>query len=224
MAARCIERLVSMPVFPPYSNESLQYYLWGLRKGFLMPDYEVPDIDISDDYLEIYYAGIRQGEDFAISGYPADRVCYDLDAPHSPTGTIGEAVDLLIEGGGALHTLALGEVLAGGIEAGLFFFMVAIALPNHYEQPTVVYDPSEATALMDLLRDSSGLLSVELYFGGAIDYAEEGCQLQASRFYKSFDGAKSELQDTGRPAWILWSVRTDMSGLQTVDEHGDIAD
>jgi hypothetical protein len=214
-----------MPVFPPYSDETLQYYLWGVRKGFVQPEYVVADDEVPEEQQEYYNAGIRQGEDYAVNGYPADQVCYDLTEPHSTAGTIGEVVDTVIEGGGVAHTLAAGEALAAGFEAGILLLMVAIALPTHYEEPTKVFDPSEADALLQILRGATEPLSMEIYFGGGIDYDAKGCQLQVTRFYKSVDAARSELQGMGRPAGILWSVRTDMSGgLRAVEEYGQILD
>jgi len=80
-----------MPYFPPYSEESLQYYLWGLRKGFLRPDYAVPDIEIPEEQTEPYNQGVLAGENYGANGYPVDQVCYDLNAPHrwgkTPTPT-----------------------------------------------------------------------------------------------------------------------------------------
>src|SRR5262245_20410870 len=78
--------------FPPYSEETLQYYLWGLRKGFLQPEFAVPDIKIPEEQQEYYYAGIREGENYGANGYPIDQVCYDLrEGHHTPIGTVGHA-------------------------------------------------------------------------------------------------------------------------------------
>jgi hypothetical protein len=50
-----------MPSLPPYSEESLQYYLWGLRKGFLTPDIQIEDIEVPEEFEVI---------DWRNAGYP----------------------------------------------------------------------------------------------------------------------------------------------------------
>src|SRR5262245_5955296 len=107
-----------MASFPPYSDESLQYYLWGLRKGFLRPERDVPEIEIPEEQTDAYNLGIRDGENYGANGYPVDQVCYDLKVEHNPAGQVAEAVDLLIEAGGAIHTAKTVGILVGGIEAG----------------------------------------------------------------------------------------------------------
>jgi hypothetical protein len=214
-----------MPYFPPYSEESLQYYLWGLRKGFLQPDYEVPDIEIPEEQTEPYYQGIRDGENYGANGYPVDQVCYDLSLPHSLLGSISHQTDILLEAGGVAHTLAAGKILAAGFEGGLLFLMVSIAATVHYQLPTQVLDPSQARELANFLQGLTEPLSMELYFGGGVDYDIEGCQLQMTQIYKSADWARSELQGIGRPAGMLLSIRTDMSGgLRVMEEYGEIRD
>lgn len=222
-----------MPSFPPYSEESLQYYLWGWRKGFLRPNYEVPDIEIPEEQTEPYQKGILDGENYGANGYPVDRVCYSLNEPQSPIGEIAELVDHVVEAYGIGHAIYHGikrkailtASLSAGFEAGLLFVMVSVAATVHYQLPTQVIDPSEATDLVHFLQGLSEPLSMELYFGGGIDYEAAGCQMQMTRIYKSVDSAQSEIQSMGRPAGILLSLRTDMSGgLRVVEEYGEIRD
>ncbi len=116
-----------MPFFPPYSEESLQYYLWGWRKGFLRPNHWVPDIEIPEEQTGPYYGGIRDGEGHGAHGYPVDRVCYDLTEPHSLPGTVAEAVDLIYEGGSVPYTWATRGLLTAGLEGGLMWRIASLA-------------------------------------------------------------------------------------------------
>jgi hypothetical protein len=34
-----------MPSFPPYSEQTFQYYVWGWRKGLLRPNCVIPEIE-----------------------------------------------------------------------------------------------------------------------------------------------------------------------------------
>jgi hypothetical protein len=222
---RSINREKIMPGFPPYSEEDLQFYLSGLGKGFLLPDIQIPDIVVPEEHAAAYSKGISDGESYGANGYPVDSVCYDLNEPHSYLGTAAEAADFAVELYGIGHTLAAKAWIAAGFEAGLLALMFSIAMPHHYQIPTTVVDPSAAYDLVQTLTNVADPLSVELYFGGGIDYDAAGCQLSMSRIYKSLAWARDEIAAMGRPAGMILSLRTDMSGgPSVVEEWGQIFD
>lgn len=246
-----------MATYPPYSEEALQYYLWGLRKGFLAPDVEVPDVEVPKEHVDFYNEGLVQGENYAAYGFPVETSCYDLREGHSWPTVVAEGTDLGLEGYGVLRTLyetvkeaskAAGKEAGAGIvgdkkaakaaaaagdeivmagllgaaaEAGVLVLMASIAVTTHYELPTVVYNSSQMRALIAFLQQVSQPLSLELFVGGGVDYDQPGCQLQVTNIFKNAEYARQAVAAMGRPASMLLSMRTDMSGgVRVVEQSG----
>lgn len=212
-----------MPGFPPYSEQSLQYYFWGLCTGFLRPEYEIQPLEVPEGELEPYYVGIQHGEDYGANGYPIDTVCIDLSESHNWAGTVGHATEFLIEAGGIIRSLVHVAVGAAAVESGILALMLAIAAPTHYYLPTQTVDTSAAMEWIQMIQVLPEPMSVELYFGGGIDYNAGGCQLQMGRIYKSYDQCRETVLAMERPSGMIFSLRTDMSGgLRVVEQWGEI--
>jgi hypothetical protein len=213
-----------MPGFPPYSDEILQYYLWGVRKGFLMPEVQVPEIEIPKEAQNAFDQGLREGENYGVNGFPIDNVCVDLrETPTSTPKAAVEVADSLLELWGIGHSLIHARIIGAGVEFGLLVIMVSIAVTEHFRLPTTELDQTDYRSLLDFLTQVEEPFSLDLFMGGGIDYESPGCELQVTRVYKYVDACRKEMQDMGRPASILLSLSTNMSGgAHIIEQNGDI--
>ena len=209
---------------PPYTEEGLQYYYWGMRAGFLRPEVTQDD-DVPEEFREPYQNGLLEGETSGANGFSVNPSCYSLDKTHPPGSEYLEGADIGLEAYGAVSTAFKRLFVAAVFEVGLMAVMISIAVTEHYQLPSDAVKYSNVVESVNFLKELTGPYSFELFIGGGVSYNDKECQLNLTRIYKDVDGARRELQGMQRPAGVIFGFRTDMSaGMREVERFGDIQD
>jgi hypothetical protein len=206
------------PFLTPPQVESPQSRSWamGFAFGFEGPEQStMTPADINPGDADAFDQGVLAGQDAAINGLSLATPCADLHA-EGPTGPHLAATEGL-EGGVFLYSLVAAHFAAAVAESVLLVVTLSIALETFVDDPDVAL-AERAEALKGRLEEVGIAAPMELFIGGAVDTAQQGCELMVTPIFRSQQAATDAARATGRPQWLVVSWRTDQSGgVKVVD-------
>lgn len=207
--------------FRPYEGHQLAYYQMGFAKGFAADASTVdPSVGVPNDSLDVYNEGLSDGALYATDGFPIEPECYDLSHDHTAPQVILHSIDFAIEGWGVIHAYKMVGAIAASFEGAVLLLMLSISLQSEFDDPDKILSVSDFATFSDALATVGEPVSIELFFGGGVDFDQAGCELKMTRVYKTLDEARSALSALNRPTGFIASIRTDMSGFQFVEKIG----
>lgn len=211
--------------FKPYPADGLDYYYRGIVTSFLA-DYGTPEGEAVPNECEAAYReGQRDGENWAAYGVPLENSCVDLSI-ESPDALpllkfVGQAgrinnlpAAMAARSAGATLWESFMTLGAGGasVTSG-FATLLGVALSTRdFRWPDESLPADDVVELQQFLIQRGGAAEVELYIGGGVDLAAEGCQLKLTNVFKSEDQVRQAIQAIGRQAWVVGRCRANISG------------
>jgi hypothetical protein len=183
----------------------------GFAWGFVGPAFSSdPPLVIAPDQLDAFNEGVLAGQQAAIDGLSIDSSCVSL-APF-----VSDAAEAFMHD--FHHFEKISTLIAlrkhfahGAVEFFVLAFTLLIPGPPPLSATGEFAD--KAAALRDRLVEL-GLDQGSLFLGAGIDESDKGCELLFSNLYTDIDSARSEVQDQGRPHWVLarWDAGAPVSG------------
>jgi hypothetical protein len=173
--------------------------------------------DVEAEDTDAFNQGVLAGQTSAIEGLELADVCVDLNV-EGPS-LLHFAVDAGAESAFSLFGIAaLGVHVAGlAAEAVIAVVNLSIALETFSEDPGRAL-AERADRLHAGLNTLGFAAPMELFVGGGVDISAAGCELKATRIFRSQADAAKAAKALGRSQWLVVSWRTDQSGGARVVE------
>lgn len=193
-------------------------FLYGFQGP---PQSSLAQGDVEAEDTDAFNQGVLAGQNSAIDGLELADVCVALNVERP--SLLHLTVDAGAESAFSLFGIAtLGVHVASlAAEAVIAVVLLSIALETFSE------DPGEALAKRaDRLHtrlDTLGFdVPMELFVGGGVDISIAGCELKATRIFRSQVDAANAAKALERSQWLVVSWRTDQSGgARVVEAHAN---
>jgi hypothetical protein len=173
--------------------------------------------DVEAEDTDAFNQGVLAGQTSAIEGLELADVCVDLNV-EGPS-LLHFAIDAGAEGAFSLFGIATLPLHVAGLAAESVIAVVNLSIALE----TFSDDPGQALAeRADRLHAGLNALGfaapMELFVGGGVDISAAGCELKATRIFRSQADAAKAAKALGRSQWLVVSWRTDQSGGARVVE------